>query len=93
MCIIYLAFISKYNSLHILFNIPCTEDLQKKLEDWIAPNSKIKLLRHEQREGLIRARLTGAKAVTGQVHRHNNYYYTLMWFIFINYENVCIQIY
>ena len=78
MCIIYLAFISVYNSLHILFNIPCTEDLQKKLEDWIAPNSKIKLLRHEQREGLIRARLTGAKAVTGQVHRHKNNYYTLM---------------
>ena len=43
------------------------EDLKKKLEDWIAPNPKIKLLRHKEREGLIRARLTGAKVATGQV--------------------------
>ena len=42
-------------------------DLQKKLEDWIAPNPKIKLLRHKEREGLIRARLTGAKAAVGEV--------------------------
>ena len=43
------------------------DDLEKKLEDWIAPNPKIKLLRHKEREGLIRARLTGAKVATGQV--------------------------
>ena len=42
-------------------------DLRKKLEDWIAINPKIKLLRHEKREGLIRARMTGANAVTGDV--------------------------
>lgn len=48
------------------------EDLKKKLEDWIAPNPKIKLLRHKEREGLIRARLTGAKTATGQV----SYVYT-----------------
>jgi len=43
-----------------------TADLQQKLEDWIAANSKIKLIRHTKREGLIRARLTGAKIVTGE---------------------------
>lgn len=43
------------------------EDLKKKLEDWIAPNPKIKLVRHKEREGLIRARLTGAEAATGDV--------------------------
>lgn len=42
-------------------------DLHKKLEDWVAPNNKIKLLRHKKREGLIRARMTGANAVTGEV--------------------------
>lgn len=43
------------------------EDLHKKLEDWIAPNNKIKLVRHKKREGLIRARMTGADVVTGEV--------------------------
>ena len=47
--------------------MPPSEDLQKKLEDWIAPNPKLKLVRHEKRDGLIRARLTGAKAATGAV--------------------------
>ena len=53
---------SNYNLLFIGI-----DDLKKKLEDWIAPNPKIKLLRHKEREGLIRARLTGAKVATGQV--------------------------
>ena len=38
-----------------------------KLENWIATDFKIKLIRHKQRQGLIRARLTGADAVTGEV--------------------------
>ena len=42
-----------------------TEDLKKKLEDWSSANPKIKILRHEKREGLIRARMTGAEVATG----------------------------
>lgn len=48
-------------------SLPSTEDLQKKLENWIATNPKIKLLRHSEREGLISARMTGALAATGDV--------------------------
>ncbi len=51
--------------------IPCIfnflVDLHQKLNNWIAPNSKIKIVRHRKREGLIRARLTGAAVVTGDV--------------------------
>ena len=43
------------------------EYLKEKLEDAIRPLSKVKLLRHKSRLGLIRARLTGARAATGQV--------------------------
>ena len=48
-------------------SLTTVEDLHKKLEDWIAANPKIKIIRHSKREGLIRARVTGANAATGQV--------------------------
>lgn len=44
-----------------------TDDLHSKLEDWTATNSKIKIHRHKNREGLIRARMTGADAASGEV--------------------------
>ena len=43
------------------------DDLKEKLENWIGTNHLIKLLRHTKREGLIRARMTGAKVVSGEV--------------------------
>ena len=45
----------------------CAEDLKQKLDDWASPQSKIKIVRLKQREGLIRARMAGAKVATGQV--------------------------
>ncbi len=57
-------------SIHVvnssLFSL-WTDDLGTKLEDWTASNSKIRILRHKQREGLIRARMTGANAAKGEV--------------------------
>ena len=58
----------KYSLTHTrTHSLTHTEDLKKKLEDWIAPNTRIKLVRHSQREGLIRARITGAAAASGDV--------------------------
>ena len=56
-----------YTQYSPIFTLTHTEDLKKKLEDWIAPNTRIKLVRHSQREGLIRARITGAAAASGDV--------------------------
>ncbi|CAF1291796.1 unnamed protein product [Rotaria sordida] len=43
------------------------EHLKKMLEDDIKPMQKVRLLRTKKREGLIRARLTGAYDATGKV--------------------------
>ena len=42
------------------------EDLKKKLEDYVLSQPKLKLIRHKERKGLIRARMTGADASTGR---------------------------
>ena len=42
------------------------EDLKKKLEDYVLSRPKLILIRHKERKGLIRARMTGADASTGR---------------------------
>ena len=41
------------------------DDLKGPLEDSIATQDKVKLIRHMKREGLVRARLTGAESAIG----------------------------
>ena len=50
-----------------LTHLPNIEDLKQKLDDWASPQSKVKIVRLHQREGLIRARTAGAKVATGGV--------------------------
>ena len=47
----------------------CTEFLKKQLDDHLATHydGKVRVVRAKQREGLIRTRLLGAKAATGDV--------------------------
>ena len=50
-----------------IFTFPfIQEDLKKKLEDYVLSQPKLKLIRHKERKGLIRARMTGADASTGR---------------------------
>ena len=43
------------------------EDLGQKLDDYVITLEIVKVLRLRYREGLVRARLTGAEAATGDV--------------------------
>ena len=43
------------------------EHLKQRLEDYVAPLGKVRVLRTSKREGLIRARLKGAAAAVGEV--------------------------
>ena len=43
------------------------EDLRGKLEEWVDTDPGIKIVRLAKREGLIRARMAGADAATGEV--------------------------
>lgn len=44
-----------------------SEELGEKLEKYMKKFTKVKLVRKKERQGLIRARLEGAKAATGDV--------------------------
>ena len=44
-----------------------TDHLQNPLDNYIASLPKVKLIRAQRREGLVRARLLGAAAATGEV--------------------------
>ena len=44
-----------------------TVQLKKPLDDFVSSMEKVKLVRAEKREGLIRARLLGADAATGDL--------------------------
>ena len=51
----------------LIFFLKIKDHLKKPLEDFVASQSKVKLIRSPQREGLIRARLRGATVAKGEV--------------------------
>ena len=49
-------------------SVRCAADhLKQRLEDYVEPLGKVRVLRTSKREGLIRARLKGAAAAVGDV--------------------------
>ena len=52
---------------NIHYFILYTAHVQKKLDDYMADYPKVKIIRADKREGLIRARLLGAKFATAPV--------------------------
>ena len=50
-----------------MFIIFCADDLKAPLDAHMARFAKVKIIRLDQREGLIRTRLIGGKAATGEV--------------------------
>jgi len=57
-----------YNRFLTLFFAKFPEELGENLEKYIARfGSKVKLVRKRQRQGLIKARVEGARAASGQV--------------------------
>lgn len=55
--------IKTLNCIFVIFS----EELGEKLANYIKRFDKVKLVRKKERQGLIRARLEGAKAATGDV--------------------------
>lgn len=55
---------------HCVLTFPFTAGLGKELEDYVAttwPDGIVRIVRTPERAGLIRARIFGAKAATGDV--------------------------
>ena len=52
---------------HDVHHLSSPDHLKKPLEDYVAKLGKVRILRTTKREGLIRARLMGAKAAKAQV--------------------------
>lgn len=55
------------HSLILFFSLTLLEHLKKPLENYVAKLEKVKILRADKREGLIKARLRGAAAAKGPV--------------------------
>ena len=51
----------------MLYFLFCVDDLKQRLQDYVAILPKVSILRLPKRQGLIRARLEGAKIAEGKV--------------------------
>ena len=63
-----MLYFSKQYQIYKLFTTLFTDDLKLDLETYISEEfSKVKLIRTQKREGLIRARVIGADSAIGEV--------------------------
>lgn len=59
--------LSPFLPLSLSVSLSLSADLGEKLNNFVKMEPKIKIVRHTKREGLIRARMTGANSASGEV--------------------------
>lgn len=76
-----------YRNIELIVVDDCSQgDIRERIQEYLAQDSRVRLISHEKNEGLLKARLTGAEAATGEYiafidsddYVSSDYYHTLL---------------